>query len=710
MTPLDNVIDWLAVARQRSPMLDDDADALLTRLLALDAQQTSQLASSKLRPSIALFGHSQASKAHLLRTLCGNGEGRLSVQAGSKTLDYFSHINPGHSLTQMAVRFSRAPAATDDTFPLRLTLLNEAALVQLFIAHAWQRGDIRPPDATVIASRLKGWQSLRQPQPVPGITPKEIAAIARFWRDTLPASYQQIDDGLWYQFAHLLPSLDLTARARAWSLLWGEQHALTQHWLTLAHTLHQLGNRREVLAPLSLLVDAFTLPMDAFLMPGGESDDAVLVHPLTDEGHQNAVSIPVTALAQLTLELVLSTEHGVLDNVDIIDIPVPPVSADAPLWTSKCRWLLENYRQHQQPDIVLVCNATAQRTAIASTAKALLRWVNETQPAQENKLPGLVWAITPEDDRFIHKRHFDETVQQLVGKPGLHWGTLQALDHSSLQRLIEWLSQATQPTLRERRFAAMMASYQQQLHALCQPLLASTESNTARIESTIRELQTHASRHGELLACLLPELSAFDALCQVQQQREEKVSGLFNDAVDLFAAQEAPQHHALSHQDPGSQAYALWCRHLRQWSRQPHAQLTSTTQQQLVFTLIAASQRLALAQQLRRASTEQQAGAAQLRAILGNFINWLGYAELPVEQRPASRIAKGSAVFAQSTATHSARLTQLGEQPVHAASRYVYDWLVALYTRSMESDDGEVLWQLDAEMQRQLQACFTVKS
>ncbi len=33
------------------------------------------------------------------------------------------------------------------------------------------------------------------------------------------------------------------------------------------------------------------------------------------------------------------------------------------------------------------------------------------------------------------------------------------------------------------------------------------------------------------------------------------------------------------------------------------------------------------------------------------------------------------------------RLTQLDEQPVHAASRYVYDWLVALYTRAGECRD-----------------------
>ena len=111
MTTLQTVMDWVAVTRQTHPALDEDADALLTRLLSLDAQQQTHQQASRCRASIALFGHSQASKAHLLRTLCGSGDGRLSVQTGSKTLDYFSHINPGHSLTQMAVRFSRDPVS-----------------------------------------------------------------------------------------------------------------------------------------------------------------------------------------------------------------------------------------------------------------------------------------------------------------------------------------------------------------------------------------------------------------------------------------------------------------------------------------------------------------------------------------------------------------------------------------------------------------------
>ncbi len=52
---------------------------------------------------------------------------------------------------------------------------------------------------------------------------------------------------------------------------------------------------------------------------------------------------------------------------------------------------------------------------------------------------------------------------------------------------------------------------------------------------------------------------------------------------------------------------------------------------------------------------------------------------------PPAGCQKGLAIFSAPRLQPMARLTQLDEQPVHAASRYVYDWLVALYTRANEN-------------------------
>lgn len=689
---------WINENRLLSPLLDDDADALLARLTTAAAEESALKEAVDAPCTVGLYGHSQAAKAHLLNALCGSGNGRLNVRPGDKTLDYFTHINPGHGLTSMALRFSSRASGMDDSFPLRLRILSEAELVQVFIAHARQQPELRAVDKSVIEDRVAKWRTLRQPNAVPGISALEIGAIARFWRSVVPSSLQQMDDALWHQFASLLPSLDLTARASAWSLLWGEQQELTQQWLSLAHTLHQTGNASELAAPLSVLVDNFALPTDGFLTPAEhgaeEIQDEVVVHPWSNDQLQNAVSVPLATLALITRELVLPVENSVLPSVDILDIPTPGLQEGQPLWRSKCRWLLDNYRQRLQPDVLMICNATAERAATGATARALLNWVKETQSGQEAALPGLVWAITPQDARFTQAQNLDEAVQQLIGKPGQHWGTLQALDASSLQRLLEWLAQATAPGLRQNRLKALTERHQQTLRDLLQSWAAAPVREVtvqrARAESVVRELQGQASRHGELLEGLLPDMQQFDTLWKVQQPREEKVSGLFNESIDLFAESAENTEQQPIAKDVGQQAHALWVNHVRQWSRNDdnaaRLGISPAALRHMAETVIISSYRLNLPEQLQKVMQRDTACAAQLYAAIGNFVAWLGYADVPEDKRPASRVQKGSTIFASgAVSVNDARLTKLSEQPVHAATRYVYDWLVALYHRATEN-------------------------
>lgn len=700
MTTTRALIGWINETRQHAPMLENDADALLARITSLQAREEAIERALAGRSAIGLYGHAQAAKAHLLSTLCGSGSGRLNVALGQRTFDYFSHVNPGHAATNMAIRFSTAQAdVTDDAFPLRLRLITEAELVQLFIARTALHPQIRPVEKSVVENRLEKWRALRQPQGVPGMTAREVGAIARFWQSLVPAARQQIDDVLWHQLAQLVPSLDLSSRASVWSLLWGEQQELTQQWLKLAHVLHQTSHAQELAAPLSLLVDNFGLPGEGFLTQGEfESDraQAFLLHPLNNGDMLNAVSIPVDVLAFLTRELVLPVESCVLDTVDIIDIPALTDDSAPLLAQAKSQWLLEHYRQQLQPDVLVICNATARPEQTTKTAKALLNWAKETQPAEEAALPGLVWAITPQDARFSTKRNLDEAVQQLLGHPGARWGTLQALDSHSLQRVIEWLSQATLPALRQKRLQTLKSNLRLELSTLMQPwttpLTQTPEAQRAQAESMVRALQGCASRHGEILEGLLPPMKAFETLLAFQQPREEHVSGLFTDVIDLFADSAADAPGAPQTKDKARLAHGVWINHLRQWSRSDAAAarlgLDAATLQQIADVLVTASYRLDLVQQLQRIVEADKSSAAQLHAVMGNFIGWLGYEQTPVEQRPASRVRKGQAIFVTPiVSSASPRLTRLGEQPVHAATSYVYDWLVALYTRAIENID-----------------------
>ncbi|BBS37275.1 virulence effector SrfC [Enterobacter cloacae] len=716
-TTTQALIGWINETRLNAPMLDNDADALLARVNSAQAREQAIARALTRQSSIGLYGHSQGAKAHLLLSLCGSGNGRLNVTPGQRTFDYFSHINPGHALTNMALRFTRENVETvDEAFPLRLSLVTEAELVQLFIARTTLHPQIRAVDKAVIETRLEKWRGLRQPQGVPGITAQEVGAIARFWQNTVPGAKQQIDDALWHQFALLVPSLDLSTRASVWSLLWGEQQELTQQWLKLAHVLHQTSHARELAAPLSLLVDNFGLPGEGFLTHGAfavPEAQETLLHPLNNGEMLNAISIPVDVLAFLTRELVMPVENSTLDNVDIIDIPVFSDHSTDLLSQAKYQWLLEHYRQQLQPDVLVICNATAQHEQTAKNAKVLLNWVKETQPAEESALPGLVWAITPHDARFTTRQNLDEAVQHLLGKPGQRWGTLQALDSHSMQRVIEWLSQATLPAQRQKRLLTLKTMLQQELSALMHsylaPLVQEPGARRAQAESMVRTLQSSAARHGELLEGLLPPLKAFETLLAVQQPREEQVNGLFTDTIDLFADNSQDTVGVFQTKDKARLAHKVWINHLRQWSRNDAAAarlgLEPAVLQHIADVLVVASYRLNLPQQLQGIVETDKSSAAQLHAVMGNFIGWLGYDQTPAVQRPASRIRKGQAIFVTPVVRSATpRLTRLGEQPVHAATAYVYDWLVALYSRAIENIDYQHPHDVQPAARQALQA------
>jgi hypothetical protein len=259
-----------------------------------------------------------------------------------------------------------------------------------------------------------------------------------------------------------------------------------------------------------------------------------------------------------------------------------------------------------------------------------------------------VWAITPHDARFTTRQNLDEAVQHLLGKPGQRWGTLQALDSHSMQRVIEWLSQATLPAQRQKRLLTLKTMLQQELSALMHsylaPLVQEPGARRAQAESMVRTLQSSAARHGELLEGLLPPLKAFETLLAVQQPREEQVNGLFTDTIDLFADNSQDTVGVFQTKDKARLAHKVWINHLRQWSRNDAAAarlgLEPAVLQHIADVLVVASYRLNLPQQLQGIVETDKSSAAQLHAVMGNFIGWLGYDQTPAVQRPQAASVK----------------------------------------------------------------------
>lgn len=66
-----------------------------------------------------------------------------------------------------------------------------------------------------------------------------------------------------------------------------------------------------------------------------------------------------------------------------------------------------------------------------------------------------------------------------------------------------------------------------------------------------------------------------------------------------------------------------------------------------------------------------------VRTQLGDFIAWLGFLGMALEQRPASLVNRGTKIFQPPAAIANGKLPELTPQPYNFSAAYLADWLVA---------------------------------
>ncbi len=681
---LHPLVNWIQQTRESVPLVENEADSLLQKLAVLQQRQQQLDLQAEQPLTIGLYGYSVAGKHHLLTTLLGDNLDRIEISLGGKVLDYLTHINPGHA-PSVAVRFTRRELPVAEHYPLLLTLCHTLTLAQRMIRQYHAQDATRFAQPEVIAAKLKELQAKRQAQSMQGLTPVQVSDIAQTYHQVVRRQHH-LDSALWQQMAELLPWLSCADQASLLAPLWGDNAAITSHWQQLAEALNHLGNAHQVLAPASLLVDTFLLPVEGFLIPTTPDEPEisadVMVCPLFGVDVGTQVSLAQQDLQQLCAEITLTLNHSPkLAQVDVVDIPLQQ---------------LDDYAHYLQPDKLVVCNAAAERREVNAAGKMLARWVDKTQ-ASNATTPGLIWAITPRDARFSGV-NLDEGVQRVIGLPGKRWGTLQALDSRNMHRLLEWLADALVPAQRTLRMEMLQAALSGEINALFSHILEdqnlSPERARTQAEELVRALQSHATLHGELLASLLPARHVLQQRWSSHQQMRNQQPAGFSLDIDLFADTD---HNETLTRGPDSFAnvvHLLWVNHLRELAtRRDIAHLSgmdNTQLQALCQLLVVASYRLKLPEQLEAALRHGDGSMAQeitcVSAVLGDFVSWLGYAHVEPSLRPASRVNKGSPVFAPlKQATASTRLVRLGDQPARGNTLYVYDWLVALYSRAVEN-------------------------
>ncbi|MTD37422.1 hypothetical protein GIX45_02015 [Erwinia sp. CPCC 100877] len=677
---------WVTVNRQLSPLLDDVADGILLRLRQVRQQYLQVECAMAAPPVVGLYGHSARGKAHL----------RSLMVVPSAEAAFLTALADTGKSPQMAVRFGPVRWPERQGFPLCLTLFSEGELAQIFLRHHFAGGDAHPFDPVEMRHRLDEARRGYDSGEVTAMDAEQVVSLADTYRRLTGVS----ELGIWCQMAESLPLMSLAQRARCLALLWGDNHSLTRRWQATVMALQQLGNVRYVLAPESLLLDRYRQPVMEFLNPedaGSETaSTSVSVCPLVGGEPGGPIAVPCGLLSLLCAELRIGATSGEgLPEMDVLDIPGYQRDTGRKLGLSKRNFLSDFYRQNGEPELLLICQSVEERKDNREVASLLIDWL----PAVA-ETPRLAWAVTPFDARFdavSGMESVDGAVQSLLNSAHYPWGVCQAITENDARRLICWMSDNLSNARRGEEILRRQRSLEAEVSELFQrwlvdPVTQGPTSN-ADLEALVKALQQQAAGHGALLNALLPARSALQRLWQQNPPSRESRVDLFDFSLDLFAG----ERHEVAAPEAASAdfehaAHRLWVNHLRLWAEKGSDGLNLSTRQRrtLCEILITTSYRLDLPGGFTRilsgCDRSVLADSARVMSALSDFISWLGYAGQDASVRPASRWNPGHPVFSLGVRPRSSeRLTKLEANPVHAATHYVYDWLVALWTRATEN-------------------------
>ncbi|MEL5476047.1 MULTISPECIES: virulence factor SrfC family protein [Serratia] len=680
-------IDWVDAARRQSPRLEREADRLTLRLRRCHNRAARLENTCPAQVAIGLYGHNAAAKAHLLAALA----------PGAK------RFNADLSL---AVRYCTAAEAGPAEYPIALALLNEAQWLAITLDAAAMGGFRLDWDARAIAGHLQTLARHRQAIAPDGLSDGDVLALWDSQRRHGDKGQQTLDRHFWPQAVALAPQLSIDDRARLFAPLWGEEPTLTTHYRQLAHTLHALGDSRQVHAPRR----ALTL-LTASAAP---ENTAIVVMAEHDGEREIALSDLVWLTAEVTTVLPQTAQAGLPADVALIDLPGscarPQAEPTQRLQQAKRAHLLARCADGLHANLLLVADAAATPQDAARIGQALAGWVDHTQgetPAlRQRRKPGLIWAITPFDPRQEGKPRPDDAVQRQVGEPGDSWATLLALDEQDCRRMVNYLAAQARPAHKQARLLELREELQRELtESLLGNWLTAADPHATqqRAQQLLRALQAQAGRHGELLERLLPQRDTLRQLYQQQQHAAPTPAtpAPFGLDIDLFGAPETPAPGEPPTSPFATRIFADWINHLRSLpdSRRlldllgvdkPHLEL-------LVDALIGAACRQRLDDELERAlcagglpEQGEDRQISQALALLGDFVAWLGFQRRDAATRPESRVNPGQPIFTpppQPAVDWSGqqRLTRLAPTPTKNTAFYIYDWLIGLQTLLAEN-------------------------
>lgn len=439
-------LDWIEQTRPTAPGLDSEADDLSYELHRVRNEAVSYEHAASRPMTVGFFGISQAGKSYLISALAAGQNERLETMLGGQRVDFMDQVNPvglGKEATGVVTRFSRrAKPAPVDQFPVELKLFRELDLVKI-LGNTWfkdfdqTRVSYRITEEEIQAA-LKPFEGRENGPLQPGFNADDVVSTWDYFRNSFANTVILLEHSYWPRALKLAPRLNVRERGELFSVLWGKEQALTDVYVSLATSLHQLGLPTTVYAPLDALFELdekgretqnnSIMSVDILARFGTDKDKPMDVLPVVGEQLQTARSIMRSHLgalsAEMTFRLVEPPKNPIVNEVDLLDFPGyrgrfalseitsindPAIRpGDNPvaqlILRGKVTYLFERYTDNHEMHALVLCTNVNKSIEINDIGPVLTRWIENTQgatPAQRGtRDSGLIWAMTMCDTRI----------------------------------------------------------------------------------------------------------------------------------------------------------------------------------------------------------------------------------------------------------------------------------------------------------------------
>lgn len=305
----------------------------------------------------------------------------------------------------------------------------------------------------------------------------------------------------------------------------------------------------------------------------------------------------------------------------------------------------------------------------------------------------------------------DPTVRRHIQKPEASWDAMLSLNDGGVGRLMDYLASVARPEIKLERIGEQVGDILDELLTrrlgayYRQEGAAEVETKKRIADLITRALSERADHMGDLLRTLQPSKDHLRALyLRTEEDRSEPLAGTREPAGGLIDLQslmgpgDDETDNGSTHAAEGAKRFARAA--MRDWIGQlkgipENARIASfldlprNVLESLVDEILTAADRLGLEARLldllevaeaqttatRTRLVERQVFAAASR--MDRFVDYLGMEEVPLDDRPASKVGKARALFAPPDEIERGSRPRLSDTPVNFSGIFILDWFEA---------------------------------